>query len=118
MTVLPDQVPAGGAYAPFFGVDALTDVLISRLVQRVNPEVLCVFMKRLGGAGFCITFRPAQHDISSKDLLTSLTALNKSIQNCVEEIREQYQWEYKRFKERPAGSAKLYRFNKPPGVHH
>lgn len=117
VTVLPDQVPSDGAYASFFGVDALTDVFTSRLVQRVNPEVLCVFMKRLSGAGFCITFRPVEHGIFSKDLPTSLAALNKSIQNCVEEIREQYQWEYKRFKERPAGEAKLYRFNKPPGVH-
>ena len=113
VTILPDQVPANGVYATFFGVEALTDLLITRLVKRTGARVVCAYVKRLsGGNGFEVVFRPPHANIDSADQRCSVHAVNASIEACVREIPEQYQWEYKRFRERPTGEPKLYQFNR------
>ncbi len=118
--VLPDQVPASGQFAPFFGIEALTDVLITRLIRR-TPEVivLSVVVKRLPQArGFDVLFNEAHPDIYSKDPAIALGAMNKTVEACVSQAPEQYQWEYKRFKERPAGELRLYNYDNEPWTHH
>lgn len=121
VTILPDQVPASGVYAEFFGVKAFTDLLIPRLVRRTAARVLCVYVKRLSGSdGFEVVFRPPHADIDSADMNVAVAAVNASIEACVREIPEQYQWEYKRFRERPRGELKLYQFKKksPQAMYH
>ena len=109
--ILPDQVPGGtgGVFAPFMGVPANTIKLVSRLIQKTGCEVvsLCA-MRRPDGAGFDMVFRPVDPEIYSADLLTSVTALNRSIEACVRQSPEQYQWEYKRFKDYRVGSQSTY----------
>lgn len=102
--ILPDQQPkqGDGVFAPFFGVPALTMVLVSRLAQRTGATVLFAFAERLPrGQGFRIRFRAAPPGIASEDLPTAVTALNRGVQDCVELAFEQYQWHYKRFQFRP-----------------
>lgn len=109
--VLPDQEPdlAGGEFSPFFGVQANSIKLVSRLIDKTGARALCVFAKRLPeGRGFDICFRPVDPQLYSPDLATSVAGLNLSVENCVREIPEQYQWEYKRFKKRPSGEARFY----------
>ena len=60
------------------------------------------------GDGFKIVIKEADNDIVSSDLLTSITALNRSVESCVRDIPEQYQWEYKRFKRGRPGEAHHY----------
>lgn len=117
--ILPDQVPAHGLFAPFFGHDCLTDVLIPRLLQRTGARLVCCVIERLGlGKGFCITFSEPDPGIYSEDQATAVTALNKSVEQCVDEAVPQYQWEYKRFKERPAGELRVYNYDNEPSTHH
>jgi KDO2-lipid IV(A) lauroyltransferase len=102
--ILPDQLPkqGEGEFAPFFGVPALTMVLVSRLAQRTGCTVLFAFAERLPrGAGFRIRFLPAPDGIANTDLPTAVAALNRGVENCVNLAFEQYQWHYKRFQERP-----------------
>lgn len=109
--ILPDQEPplASGAFAPFFGIQANTIRLVSRLLEKTDAAVLCVYARRLPrGQGFELCFRAADPDIYSQDLTTSVAALNRSVERCVLEAPEQYQWEYKRFKRRPPGEPRLY----------
>jgi KDO2-lipid IV(A) lauroyltransferase len=109
VTILPDQVPAAGEFAPFFSVPAFTDLLIPRLIRKTGARVVCAFVKRnKDKTGFEVVFRPASAAIASDDLHESVEALNQSIENCVREIPEQYQWEYKRFRVRPEGLSKIY----------
>lgn len=118
ITVLPDQVPASGVYAPFFDIDCLTDRLVPRLLQKTDASVVCVYVRRRAdGDGFDVVFREADRDIYSQDIAVSAAALNASIEACVRDVPAQYQWEYKRFRERPAGERKLYRFNGPAAYH-
>jgi KDO2-lipid IV(A) lauroyltransferase len=107
--ILPDQVPepSGGAFAPFFGVPALTMTLVHNLVQRTHSQVLMAYARRVPG-GFVIVFRHAAEGIGGDDEQRSLAQLNSSIEACVRAVPAQYQWEYKRFKKQPPGSAKVY----------
>lgn len=104
--VLPDQVPndEGGEFATFFGEQALTMTLVSKLAARSNAKVFCGFVVRLPkGNGFKLLIREADKAIYDEDLLVSVQGLNKTVEKCVLMAVEQYQWEYKRFRKRPDG---------------
>jgi Kdo2-lipid IVA lauroyltransferase/acyltransferase len=104
--VLPDQEPAleSGLFAPFFGFQALTMTLVSKLVSRTGAQVICGFAMRLPeGRGFKVIIKDADPLIYSEDPLQSVTGLNRSVEACVRHALPQYQWEYKRFKRRPDG---------------
>jgi|TARA_B100002003_G_scaffold248005_1_gene280725 KDO2-lipid IV(A) lauroyltransferase len=117
VTILPDQVPARGLYAPFFGNAALTDQLISRLALKTRARVVAACVIRLDDGRFEIKFSSVDEGIYSKDIELSVRAINATVENCVKEIPAQYQWEYKRFKVRPSGEKRVYRFNKPDAFH-
>lgn len=100
--ILPDQVPEenSGELAPFFGKDALTMTLAHKLIQRTNCSVLMIFAKQVS-SGFEIVIKEPDPDIYDSDPAKSLTAMNRSVEECVLEVPGQYQWEYKRFKRAP-----------------
>ncbi|MET0935015.1 MAG: lipid A biosynthesis acyltransferase [Luteibacter sp.] len=98
--ILPDQRPreGEGVFAPFFGVDALTMVLLPRLAARTGATVLFSFAERLPeGAGFRIHVLPAPEGIASADLEVACAALNRGVEQCAERAFTQYQWHYKRY---------------------
>ena len=102
--ILPDQQPkrGEGQFAPFFGVEADTMVLLPRIAQRTGAIVLFAFAERLAhGAGFRIHFRAAPQGIADADLRVACSALNRGVQECVELAFTQYQWTYKRWSDRP-----------------
>lgn len=117
VVVLPDQVPASGIFAPFFGQQALTDVLAHRLIRKTGASALGVAMIRLPSGQFDVQIMHPDDAIYADDKGAALGAMNALVEHCVELAVPQYQWEYKRFRERPDGSEKLYRFSKPPGIH-
>ena len=107
--ILPDQQPkqGEGQFAPFFGTDALTMVLLSRLAQRTGATVLFAFAERLPrGAGFRIHVLPSPAGIADPDLPTAVAALNRGVEDCVRIAPAQYQWSYKRYSIRPPGDAR------------
>lgn len=109
--ILPDQVPGGngGINAPFMGVPANTIKLVARLIDRTGCEVVSLCAERLpDGEGFDMIFRPADPEIYSTDVQTSVAALNRSVENCIKDKPEQYQWEYKRFKGTEINGKKVY----------
>jgi KDO2-lipid IV(A) lauroyltransferase len=102
--ILPDQQPkrGEGQFAPFFGLDANTMVLLPRIARRTGATVLFAFAERLPhGGGFRIRIRPAPAGIADADLRAACTALNRGVEACVELAFPQYQWVYKRWAERP-----------------
>lgn len=111
--ILPDQVPdaAGGEFAPFYGVPALTMTLVNNLRERSGAQVIAGYAARVRG-GFEIHFVPAAAGIDADDSITALTALNRTVETCVNAIPAQYQWEYKRFRKQPDGMPKRYRKKK------
>lgn len=102
--ILPDQRPKAGdgVMAPFFGVPALTMVLVSRLARRTGATVVFGFAERLPhGSGFRLHFRLAPDGIADEDLEVACAALNRGVENCVRDAFEQYQWTYRRFPDAP-----------------
>lgn len=116
VVVLPDQVPASGVYTPFFDQMALTDSLSSRLLRKTGAQALGVAVIRRPDGRFDIHFiEPAAQIYESAP--EALLAINRLVEAAVGLAPDQYQWEYKRFKRRPAGERKLYRFGKPDALH-
>ena len=105
--LLPDQVPneEGGAYADFFQEPAWTMTLVSKLISRSRPRVFFGYAKRLeNSAGYKAVITEADPEIYSDKLDESLAGLNKSVERCVLDCVEQYQWEYKRFRHQEDGN--------------
>jgi KDO2-lipid IV(A) lauroyltransferase len=109
--VLPDQEPEpeGGVFAPFYGVPALTMTLVHGLAGRTDCEVLMAFGKRVAG-GFVIVFKEPDPLIKADNVTEAAAALNRSVESCIADCPEQYQWEYKRFKKQPDGAPRRYQF--------
>ena len=110
VVVLPDQVPAQGVFSDFFGQAGLTDTLSSRLVGKTGARVLGVAVIRRLDGRFDVHVREPDKNIQNDDDETSARAINQLVESLVHLAPHQYQWEYKRFKVRPAGSRKLYRY--------
>ena len=110
VSILPDQVPArsAGVYASFFNRPALTMTFAHRLIRSTSPLVVLGSCTR-GEEGFRIAFHEVAEAIHSEDVEESVTAMNAAIEKLVEKNPEQYQWEYKRFKKPPAGTADPYK---------
>lgn len=107
--ILPDQEPkmAGGEYAPFFGVPALTMTLASSLAARTGALVISACAMRCPG-GFEVCFEAVPAEVASEDTEIAVATLNRAVERCARVDLAQYQWEYKRFKSQPDGR-KLYR---------
>jgi len=102
--ILPDQQPkrGEGQFAPFFGLDANTMVLLPRIAKRTGASVLFAFAERLPrGAGYRMRVCQAPEGVADSDLRIACTALNRGVEQCVNLAFPQYQWTYKRWAERP-----------------
>ena len=105
--ILPDQQPKAGdgVFAPFFGVEALTMTLVSRLAERTGAEVLFAWCERIGdGPDFALRIEAAPEGIADVDPQRAAAALNAGVEHIARRDPAQYQWTYKRYKARPSGS--------------
>jgi Kdo2-lipid IVA lauroyltransferase/acyltransferase len=111
VAVLPDQEPGlkSGVFAPFFGQPALTGKLIGELANNTQASLLCCYAKRLGDGSYGVVVKPAHNDIRNTDEVAAATALNNSIEECINDCPEQYQWNYKRFRRQPEGRSNFYK---------
>ncbi len=109
--ILPDQDPGnGGVFAPFFGIEANTMTLITKLAERTHSSIIIAYAERLSwGRGYITHIHAVDSEgILNPDPVLAAGALNKAIEVCIREQPTQYQWIYKRFKKRPAGEDKFY----------
>jgi KDO2-lipid IV(A) lauroyltransferase len=109
--ILPDQDPGRGAglFAPFFGIQTNTMTLLSRLAAKSGATVLMAYAERLPkGKGYHVHISSAPDCMADKDPVVAATCLNHEIEKCARKFPAQYQWAYRRFKNRPEGGRKLY----------
>ncbi|GAB6195205.1 lauroyl acyltransferase [Lysobacter xanthus] len=108
--ILPDQQPkqGDGEFAPFFDRPALTMSLLGRLAARTGATVLVAWCECIGedadGPRFALHVEPAPAGVSSRDIPTSVAALNAAVEQVARRDPAQYQWTYKRFSLQPDGS--------------
>jgi len=116
VAMLPDQEPQAGTgmFAPFFGVPAYSMVLLGRLASKTAAPVIFVWCERLSwGRGYHLNFSLAHAAVHSTSLEAAVAATNQTVEDCIRECPEQYQWSYRRFRTRPEGEPFLY--TKRPG---
>jgi KDO2-lipid IV(A) lauroyltransferase len=110
--ILPDQVAreeSGSVFAPFFGVPAVTMLLVAGLARRTGARVVFMFAERLPAAqGFCIHCLPAPAGVADADDAVAASALNRGVERCIERCPDQYHWTYRRFRRRPDGAPSPY----------
>lgn len=120
VSLLPDQEPNldGGVFAPLFGQPANSMTLLQKLGTRGHAQVLfCVCKRREKNAdlklksGWDISFLEPDADLLDPDPLIAATAMNKTIERCIEISPEQYLWSYKRFTFLPDGGRRHYKIN-------
>ncbi len=106
--ILPDQEPQAGAgtFAPFFDQPALTMTLLTRLVRKRRTPVCFVVAERRRGGRFRLHHHWAEEALYHPE--HGPAALNRSVERLVRALPGQYNWAYKRFRERPPGLAALY----------
>ena len=106
-----DQEPTlgEGQFAPFYGIETLTGVLLPRMARRTGSPVLFATCERRKGGRYRVHLFKADEAIYDKDLRTAVTALNHGIEQCIEVDNEQYLWAYKRFRNRPDGEKSFYK---------
>ena len=111
VALLPDQEPTGGGgqFAPFFGIEALTGVLLPRMAQRTGAPVVFAVCERRKGGRYQVHLFKSEESIYSDDMREALTAVNRGIEQCIEVDTEQYLWAYKRFRNRPEGERSFYK---------
>jgi len=111
VALLPDQEPTGGGgqFAPFFGIEALTGVLLPRMAKRTGAPVVFAVCERRKGGRYCVHLFTTDPSIYSENMREALTEVNRRIEQCIEVDREQYLWAYKRFRNRPEGEKSFYR---------
>jgi KDO2-lipid IV(A) lauroyltransferase len=111
VALLPDQEPTRGEgqFAPFFGVEALTGVLLPRMAKRTGVAVVFAVCERRKGGRYCIHLFRADESIYSDDMRAAVTAVNRGIEKCIEFDSAQYLWAYKRFRNRPDGEESFYK---------
>lgn len=99
--LLPDQVPPNGlgVWAPFFGRDAYTMTLPSRLVHQTGAALLVAWGERLSfGRGYCVHVRPWQGELAP-DAAAAAAQINAQMEALVRAGASQYLWGYARYKQ-------------------
>lgn len=99
--ILPDHVPkeSGGIYSYFYGQNALSPTLLSKLAAKTQCSVVGLICLRCADlSGFEIQVTALSEDIKSKDLQLSVDSLNKEMERMINVAPEQYLWGYKRFR--------------------
>lgn len=94
--ILPDQVAdkGQGEWANFFGKPAYTMVLIKKLIQKTDANIVMAYGERLAdGAGYNIYLEK----VDKKDI-ASTEGLNKQIERFIRKNPTQYCWSYDRYK--------------------
>ncbi|WP_163122621.1 lysophospholipid acyltransferase family protein [Acinetobacter portensis] len=102
--ILPDHVPdpSGGVIAPFFGINTLTSTLASKLAQKTKCRLIsmaCVRSKDDEGYDIHINDAGLKYpDLYDTDINISTTAMNKVVEDLINQFPEHYMWGYKRFR--------------------
>lgn len=91
--ILPDHVPkeSGGIYSYFYGQNALSSTLLSKLAAKTQCSVVGLScLRRNDLSGYDIIVTHLSDDILSKDLQLSVDTLNKEMERMIHVAPEQY----------------------------
>ncbi len=96
-------------FVPFFGIQTNTITAISRLAKLSGAEV-CIMQTTLNAdrSGYICHIGKPLDAFPSQDEVADTARLNQYFEDAVRLRPAEYYWVHKRFKNRPAGEAKIY----------
>lgn len=96
-------------FAPFFGIQAASITMMSRLAKHTNAIVIPIaYTRNRQQIGYEFHISPPLTHYPSDDLVADATQYNQFLEQMLKQYPEQYLWQHRRFKSRPPGEAKLY----------
>jgi KDO2-lipid IV(A) lauroyltransferase len=113
LLILTDQVPKaagkqGNVFAPFFGRDAQTMVIINSLVRKTGAKVFFFYFERLESGKYRMNSMRAPEGIDDSNVEEAAAAINLGLEECIRKRPEQYLWGYKKFEKSPDGGRSPY----------
>lgn len=101
--ILPDQVPPAGlgVWAPFFGQQAYTMTLVSRLLRISGAEPVIIWGERLPwGRGYVLHVQEMAVVLPEvQDETADAQAINAAMEAVIRQKPDQYLWSYDRYKQ-------------------
>lgn len=94
-------------FVPFFGVQAATIPMVSRLARLANARVLTV-VTEMTDEGYVQRFGAPWPDFPGESIEADTERMNREIEAWVLKMPGQYLWTHKRFKTRPEGASSIY----------
>ena len=94
-------------FVPFFGVDAATIPMVSRLVRMTGATVVMT-VTEMTDEGYVAHIEPPWSDFPGASVEEDTLRMNREIERWVLKMPDQYLWTHKRFKTRPPGSPPIY----------
>lgn len=108
---LPD-IDAGkkqSVFAKFFGIQTASVASVPKLVALGKAKVVFVHAYRKSDlSGYEISFSQPLENYPSNDELHDVESVNNEMEKLIRLYPEQYLWQYRRFRTRPAGDADFY----------
>lgn len=96
-------------FAPFFGVNAATISMTSRIARISGAPVLPLRIHRVSNKPvYEIEYLPPLDPFPTDDEVADATRINRVIEQLIRQHPEQYLWMHKRFKTRPPGDPGIY----------
>lgn len=106
----PDQdAMRKGVFVPFFHPLASTTPALAKFILTTKSIVIpCSNRMKPWGMGYQVVLGAPVEGLATGDELIDTAAMNKTIEDMVRQMPDQYLWVHKRFKTRPEGEPKFY----------
>jgi KDO2-lipid IV(A) lauroyltransferase len=102
-----DRGPANSIFVPFFGVQAATIPMVSR-IARITGAVVIMIVTEMTDDGYILHVEAPWDDFPGASVEEDTARMNRELERWVLRLPSQYYWTHKRFKTRPEGEASLY----------
>ena len=94
-------------FAPFFGVEAATTPMVSRLARVMRAKVLwCI--ATMTDEGYSVEITAPLENFPTADPAADTARLNRELEGYIRRHPDQYLWVHRRFKTRPEGEPSVY----------
>lgn len=94
-------------FVPFFGVQAATIPMVSRIARMTGAKVVMT-VTEMTDDGYVLHVEPPWADFPGASVEEDTLRMNREIERWVRRMPDQYLWTHKRFKTRPPGSPSIY----------
>lgn len=102
-----DHGKKNSVFVPFFGQQAATIPMVSRIAKLLNAKVIwCI--ATMTDTGYEVEITPPMENFPTEDYVADTARLNEMLESRIREHPDQYLWVHRRFKTRPDGEPSVY----------